>query len=71
VKKRKANGKEVKVNSKVGTGTEHFLSYSFNVMGVQDTYRMKGHCIFMDNALTHKPKVIKKLIENRGYKCQQ
>lgn len=43
VKKRKANGKEVKVNGKVGAGTEYFLSYSFNVMSVQDTYRMKDH----------------------------
>ncbi|KAL1925911.1 hypothetical protein VTP01DRAFT_7250 [Rhizomucor pusillus] len=68
-KKRKADGKEVKVNGKVGTRTEHYLSYLSNVMDVMDKNGMKGHYIVMDNAPIHKPRVIRRVVEERGYKC--
>ena len=69
LKKRKADGKEVKINSKVGTSTEHFLAYLTNVMNTLDKNNIKGQYIVMDNASIHKPKVIKALIEERGHKC--
>ncbi|KAG1050024.1 hypothetical protein G6F43_007677 [Rhizopus delemar] len=68
-KKRKADGKEVKVNGKVGTRTEHYLAYLTNVMDTLDKSDMKGQYLVMDNTPIHKPKVIQKLIEDRGYKC--
>lgn len=68
-KKRKADGKEVKINGKVGTRTEHFLAYITNVMNTLDKNNIKGQHIVMDNAPIHKPKVIKALIEERGHKC--
>lgn len=69
LKKRKANGKEVKVNGKVGTRTEHYLAYLTNIMDTLDKSDMKGQYLVMDNAPIHKTKVIQKLIEDRGYKC--
>lgn len=68
-KKRRADGKEVKINGKVGTRTEHFLAYLNNVMDTLDKNNIKGQYIVMDNAPIHKPKVIKTLIEERGHKC--
>jgi transposase len=38
-------------------------------MDVLDKNDMKDQYIVMDNAPIHKPKVIRKLIEDRGYKC--
>ncbi|ORE00706.1 hypothetical protein BCV72DRAFT_176074, partial [Rhizopus microsporus var. microsporus] len=54
LKKRKADGKEVKINGKVGTRTEHFLVYPTNVMNTLDKHNMKGQYIVMDNAPIHK-----------------
>jgi transposase len=68
-KKRKADGKEIKINGKVGTRAEHFLAYLNNVMNTLDKNNIKGQDIVMDNAPIHKPKVIKALIEERGHKC--
>ena len=36
---------------------------------IKDEHNIKGQCIVMDNAPIHKLKVIKSLIEERGYKC--
>lgn len=38
-------------------------------MDVLDKNDMKDQYIAMDNAPIHKPKVVRKLIEDRGYKC--
>ena len=38
-------------------------------MNILDKNDMKGQCLVMDNTSIHKPKVVKKLIEDRGYKC--
>lgn len=51
------------------TKNEHFLPYLSNAMNVLDKNGMNGHYIVMDNAPIHKPKVIQKLIGERGYKC--
>lgn len=67
--KRKTDGKEIKVNGKFGTRTEHSLSYLSNVLNVRDKNGMKGHYIVMDNTPIRKPKVIWELIEERDYKC--
>jgi transposase len=68
-KKRNADGKEVKINGKVGTRTEHFLVYLTNVMNTLDKNNIKGQYIVMNNAPIHKSKVIKTLVEERGHKC--
>ena len=55
-KKRKANGTTAMVvNGRVGTRTEHFLTYISNVMDVLDRNNMKGHYLVMDNAPIHTP----------------
>lgn len=46
-KKRKAYGKEVKVNGKFGTRNKHFLAYLTNVMEVLDKNDMNGQYIVM------------------------
>ncbi|KAG1152233.1 hypothetical protein G6F37_002253 [Rhizopus arrhizus] len=68
-KKRKADGKEVKINGKVGTRTEHFLVYLTNVMNTLDKNNIKSQYIVTNNAPIHKPKVIKTLVEERGHRC--
>src|ERR1700730_1687124 len=67
-KKRKANDTTATVISgRVGTRTEHFLTYISNVMDVLDRNDMKGHYIVMDNAPIHTPVQVRDLIESRGY----
>ena len=67
-KKRKANDTTATVVSgRVGTRTEHFLTYISNVMDVLDRNDMKGHYIVMDNAPIHTPVKVRDLIESRGY----
>jgi transposase len=57
------------VNGRVGTRTEHFLTYISNVMDVLDRNNMKGHYLVMDNAPIHTPVKVRELIESRGYRC--
>ena len=68
-KKRRADGKVVTLRNKVGTRTEHFMSYLSNVMDVLDKNNMKDHYLVMDNAPIHTPSAIRQLVESRGYKC--
>jgi transposase len=69
-KKRRANDTTAMVvNGRVGTRTEHFLTYISNVMDVLDRNNMKGHYLVMDNAPIHTPVKIRELIESRGYRC--
>jgi transposase len=69
-KKRKANDTTAMVvNGRVGTRTEHFLTYISNVMDVLDRNNMKGHYLVMDNAPIHTPVKVRELIESRGYRC--
>ena len=69
-KKRKANDTTATVVSgRVGTRTEHFLTYISNVMDVLDRNDMKGHYLVMDNAPIHTPVKVRELVEGRDYKC--
>jgi transposase len=69
-KKRKANDTTARVVSgRIGTRTEHFLTYISNVMDVLDRNDMKGHFLVMDNAPIHTPLKLRELVESRGYKC--
>ncbi|KAG2193614.1 hypothetical protein INT47_007237 [Mucor saturninus] len=68
-KKRKVDGREVKINGRVGTRSEHFLTYLSSMMDCLDRNGLHGYYLVMDNAPIHKPAAIRELIENRGYKC--
>src|ERR1700757_948426 len=57
------------VNGRVGTRTEHLLTYISNVMDVLDRHNMKWHYLVMDNAPIHTPVKVRDLIESRGYRC--
>lgn len=64
-KKRKVNGKEVKINGRVGTRSEHFLAYLNNMMDCLDRNGLQGYYLVMDNAPIHKPVPIREAIEGR------
>lgn len=68
-KKRKIDGKTVQINGRVGTRSEHFLSYLNSMMDYLDRNGLHEYYIVMDNAPIHKPTTIRKQIEDRGYKC--
>ena len=56
------------ITGRVGTRTEHFLSYMANVMDVLDRNGMKGNYLVMIVFLfIHLPRCV--IIESRGYKC--
>ncbi|KAI8877127.1 hypothetical protein K501DRAFT_198837, partial [Backusella circina FSU 941] len=56
------------VNARIGTQSEHFISFISNVMDTLDKHDMHGRYIIMDNAAIHKTDDIQELIESRGYK---
>ncbi|CEG67929.1 hypothetical protein RMATCC62417_04276 [Rhizopus microsporus] len=58
-----------KPTSAISTRSEHFLSYLNSMMDCLDRNGLHGYYIVMDNAPIHKPATIRKLIEDRGYKC--
>ncbi|KAI9250874.1 hypothetical protein EDC94DRAFT_495321, partial [Helicostylum pulchrum] len=64
-KKRKVNGKEVKINDRVGTRSEHFLAYLNNMMDCLDRNGLQGYYLVMDNAPINKPVPIREAIEGR------
>ncbi|KAG2198725.1 hypothetical protein INT47_005410 [Mucor saturninus] len=68
-KKRKVDGREVKINGRVGTRSEHFLTYLSSMMDCLDRNGFHDYYLVMDNAPIHKPAAIRELIENREYKC--
>lgn len=70
-KKRKANeAKAMVVSGRVGTRTQHFLTYISNVMAVLDRNDMKGHYLVTeDDAPIHTPVKVRELVESRGYRC--
>jgi hypothetical protein len=68
-KKRKVDSKEVKINGRVGTRSEHFLTYLNSMMNCLDRNGLHGYYLVMDIAPIHKPAAIRERIESRGYKC--
>lgn len=68
-KKRKVGSKEVKINGRVGTRSEHFLTYLNSIMDCLDRNGLRGYYLVIDNAPIHKPTAVRKCIESRGHKC--
>jgi transposase len=69
-KKRKANdAKAMVVSGRVGTGTEHFLTFISNIMDVLERNIMKGQYLIMYNAPIHTPVKLCELLVSRCYKC--
>lgn len=68
-KKRKSDGKDIKIKGRVGTRSEHFLSYLKSMMDFLDRNRLHGYYLVMGNAPIHKPVKIGEFIKSRGYKC--
>lgn len=68
-KKRDVNGEPVRVATKTGTRTAHFMEYITSLLAELDRMQLKGYHIVMDNASIHKAVEIQNLITSRGYKC--
>lgn len=61
-KKRKGDDKVVNItNARIGTRTEHYLTYLSNVMDVLDRHSMKGYYLVMDNAPIHTSTKVREL----------
>ena len=61
-KKRKGDDKVVNItNARIGTRTEHYLTYLSNVMDVLDRHSMKGYYLVLDNAPIHTPTKVREL----------
>lgn len=68
-KKRTVDGKEARINGRVGTRSEHFFTYINSIMDCLDKNGLHRYYLVMDNAPIHKPAAFKERIESRGYKC--
>jgi hypothetical protein len=68
-KKRKGYGREIKINGRVGTRSEHFLSYLRSMVNNLDRNGFHRYYLVMDNAPIYKLAKIREFLESRGYKC--
>lgn len=67
-KKRKLAG-GVKKSSK-GTTTNHYVNFVKDILNEMDRFpEMKGFFLIMDNAPIHTNKLLRSIIEDRGYRC--
>ena len=51
--------------ARIGTRTEHYLTYLSNVMHVLDKHSMKGYYLVMDNAPIHTPSKFREVVEQK------
>lgn len=58
-----------KVNSRIGTQSEHFMQFISNVMDTLNKCGMFGRYLILDNAVIHRVPAVQELIESRGYKA--
>ncbi|CEP16413.1 hypothetical protein [Parasitella parasitica] len=67
-KKRKLTGTTKKQTK--GTNTNHYANFVSDILAEMDKFpEMKGHFLIMGNAPIHTNKIIRTMIEERGYRC--
>lgn len=67
-KKRKLAGGAKKLTK--GTNTNHYVNFVNDILKEMDKFpEMKGYFLIMDNAPIHTNKIIRSIIEERGYRC--